>query len=241
MACLERRLKSWQAGNINDLVLEGRTIQQCLPKRGSDHNVNQYLAQPFSKLMLEGKTTAALRLLTDQNNGGLLKLNNIIPSSNQESLTVHEILESKHPQGHPAQLDTIPSTKNVPPAIHLVVFESIDAAVIRSSALRADGAVGPSGIDARGWRRLYTSFQTASNDLCHSLALPAKRLCTVSVDPQGFSPLLACRLVALDKNPGICPIGICEVANSSFQKQLSRSFEKIYSKLQDPFNSVPVR
>jgi len=31
------------------------------------------------------------------------------------------------------------------------------------------------------------------------------------VDPDGLAPLMACCLVALDKQPGVRPIGICEV------------------------------
>ena len=30
--CLDRRLNTWLNGDLNDLLLEGRTIQQCLPK-----------------------------------------------------------------------------------------------------------------------------------------------------------------------------------------------------------------
>ena len=70
------------------------------------------------------------------------------------------------------------------------------------------GSAGPSGIDAHGWRRLCTSFKGASSELCHSLALVARRICTSYVDPKSISPLLACRLIALDKNPGVRPIGI---------------------------------
>ena len=39
----------------------------------------------------------------------------------------------------------------------------------------------------------------------------AQRLCSALVDPVGLRALLACRLIAQDKNPGIYPIGICEV------------------------------
>ncbi len=94
----------------------------------------------------------------------------------------------------------------------------LDAASIRTAALRTDGAAGPSCIDARGWRRICTSFHTASHDLCHALALLAKRLCTDHVDPQGLAPLVACRLIALDKNPGVRPIGICETARRIIAK-----------------------
>jgi hypothetical protein len=46
--------------------------------------------------------------------------------------------------------------------------------------------------------------------LCNSLSIVAKRLCTQHVDPNCLSAFLACRLVALNKNPGVRPIGICE-------------------------------
>ena len=42
------------------------------------------------------------------------------------------------------------------------------------------------------------------------MAATAKRLCTCLVDPSSVSSLMACRLMALNKNPGVRPIGICE-------------------------------
>ena len=48
-------------------------------------------------------------------------------------------------------------------------------------------------------------------DLCASIAKMTKRLCSEYVDPQGISSLLACRLIALDKSPGVRPIGVGEV------------------------------
>ena len=100
------------------------------------------------------------------------------------------------------------NTTTEPPIVHPVVFEAIDATSIKRAALHTDGAAGPSGIDARGWRRLCTSFQSASDDLCHSLALLARRLCTEFVCPEGLMALVACRLIALDKKRGVHPIGI---------------------------------
>ena len=89
------------------------------------------------------------------------------------------------------------------------------------------GAARPSGLDAKNWRRLYTAFKAASKDLCHSLALMARHLSTTYVDPADLSPFLACPLIALDKNPGVHPIGICETARRIIAKAIL-SFTKGY-------------
>jgi hypothetical protein len=38
----------------------------------------------------------------------------------------------------------------------------------------------------------------------------ARRLATTCVDPLGLHAFTACRLAPLNKNPGVCPIGIAE-------------------------------
>ena len=92
--------------------------------------------------------------------------------------------------------------------------------MIRSAALKINGAAGPSGLDAHGWRRLYTCFKSASRDLCASLASVARRICSSYVNPTLIAPLLACRLIALDKNPGVRPIGIGDTARRIIAKAL---------------------
>ena len=78
--------------------------------------------------------------------------------------------------------------------------------------MQIHGSSGPSCLDAHAWRRLCTSFKGASIDLCNSLACVARRLCTSYVDPKSVSSFLACRLIALDKCPGVRPIGIGDTA-----------------------------
>jgi len=97
--------------------------------------------------MVQGKIRAALQLLTDQSKG-VLQLNDVIPSNTSDSVSVRDILERKHPPGHPAQPDIILQGDNISPVIHPVVFDSLDATRIRTAALHTDGAAGPSGIDA---------------------------------------------------------------------------------------------
>ena len=163
-----------------------------------------------------GKTKAALDLLSQAQKGGVLHLND--DPNNPVFPTVRDILKSKHPRGQYAHAECIiPSTTQ---DVHPVVFDSIDANAIRSTALQTTGSAGPSGLDAHEWRRLCTAFKGASTDLCNSLALVAKRLCTSYVDPKCVSPLLTCRLIALDKSPGVHPIGIGDTARQIIAKAI---------------------
>ena len=145
--------------------------------------------------------------------GQVLHLDNCIPGgSNNAPLTIRDVLLSKHPSGRPVSTNALYNVTAEPPSVHPVVFDVIDADSIKRVALHTDGAAGPSGVDARGWRRLCASFHSASNDLCQSLALLARRVCTEFVCPEGLMAFTACRLIALDKSPGVRPIGIGEVS-----------------------------
>ena len=166
--------------------------------------------------MFQGKIKTALRLITEQNVGNVLQLDSNVSGGVD---TVRDALLSKHPSpGRPASISALYNTTIEPPDVHPVVFEAIDATTIKTAALCTDGAARPSGIDARGWRRLCASFHSASTDLCHSLALLARRLCSQFVHPDGLSALLACRLIAPDKNPGVRPIGVGEISRRIIAK-----------------------
>ena len=106
------------------------------------------MARSFAKLMFQGKTKAAFRLVTEQKRGGLLHLDSVIVPGNSDNtpLTVHNALLSKHPDGQPASPSALVFGNTEPPAIHPVLFESIDAAVIKNASLSTSGAADPSDI-----------------------------------------------------------------------------------------------
>ena len=72
---------------------------------------------------------------------------------------------------------------------------------------------------------MCTSFKSTSADLCEAIAATARRMCTCFVDPQSLSAFVACRLVALDKCPGVRPIGIGE----SLRRIIGRAVAKAVS------------
>ena len=203
---LEHRLKLWRDGALDELVREGRMIQNHLRNKSFMRKETQ-ITRSFTKLMFEGNIRAALQLLVGRDRGGVLSLDDPADSSNP-GYRVRDALRAKHPTAQPLRRECL-----VPPTnsseVHPVLFDALDAAVIPSAALRTTGAAGPSGIDVREWRRWCTSFHVASNDLCAAIALFARRLCATYLSPEIFSPFLTCRLIALDKSPGVRPIGVC--------------------------------
>ena len=85
------------------------------------------------------------------------------------------------------------------------------------------GGAGPSGIDTDTWKRILCSKSggKASEILCDSIANIVRRFATEHVDPNCIDALVNCRLLPLDKNPGIRPIGIGEVLRRIMGKAFS--------------------
>ena len=120
--------------------------------------------------------------------------------------STRDILKEKHPAGK----DPIASCliDGEPETVNPITFDGLDADAIRQAALHTHGAAGPSGLDAYAWRRLCSSFKSASNSLCAALSAVARRIATTSVNPEGLCAFVACRLIPLDKCPGVRPIGV---------------------------------
>ena len=154
--------------------------------------------------MRKGNVNAAINLLTADMRNNIRE--RILPLNN-ETLN---LLRLKHPDSKDAHESVMLS--DVPGRIHPVKFEVIDAEMIRKAAMKTRGGSGPSGLDADGWKRILLSknFSESSSDLCQTLAKVTKNLCIeeLSTSLKGF---LACRLIPLNKSPGLRPIGVGEV------------------------------
>ena len=101
-ACLDRRLRLWKKGDIETLVSEGRSLQQHLTKNGPSSSKNYCnLARSFARLMFQGKTTAALQLLSQQGKTGVLHLDDPVDGGDQGTMSVLDALRAKHPCAQP--------------------------------------------------------------------------------------------------------------------------------------------
>ena len=146
------------------------------------------------------------------------------------------MLTKKHPPKQPPKPSAILTSETPSNEPHPVLFERIDGQFIHKIALRMDGAAGPSGLDAASWKRLCSCYSSSSTDLCTAIASIARKLCSQYVDPESISAFVACRLIALDKQPGVCPIGIGEtircIVNKAITEALRDNIEEAAGSLQ---------
>ena len=98
VACLQRRLISWQEGDIDSLVREGCTIQRRIRQTSSHIDEAQRTARILTRLMFRGKVKAAMQILSTEGKGTSLPLDSIVSTS------VHDELTKKHP--HQVNLHT---------------------------------------------------------------------------------------------------------------------------------------
>ena len=199
---MERRLSMWRAGEIEDLLAEGRALQQRLRGGQKKHDWQR----GFVRLMLAGRSSAAMRVLRSGSAGGILSLDDCL-----EEKSIWDILREKHPEPARANPDYLATTP-LPGSErgHPVLFEGVDGAAVVKAALSIQGGAGPSGLDANAWRQLITGYRP-SKHLADAMASLFRRLCTEYVDPASTFAFTCSRLVPLDKNPGVRPIGIGEV------------------------------
>ena len=137
----------WQAGEFDKLVREARYIQECYASRRRSRTPEQ-VSKIFSKLMLEGKVNAAMRLLDETNSGD-------VPSLSNEVL---EELLKKHPASQPADESTL--IRGEVPFVDPAVFANIDEASVVRAAMYTKGAAGPFGLDALGWGGIFLFRRT---------------------------------------------------------------------------------
>ena len=200
---IARRLKQWQDGDLDGLYNEGKALQMRLLK--GSRRKTETEAQQFNKLMSTGKISSAIAKLTDTSKG-VLSLDEIVKGK-----TVEQTLIEKHPQSKPIDENYITPVSDETIPFHPSIFDQINGQHIKKAAMRTHGSHGPSGLDANEWRRILTHFGQQSVEISKTIAKIAKKLATEELDPELMEPYNACRLIPLDKNPGVRPIGIGEV------------------------------
>ena len=96
--------------------------------------------------MLEGQVQAALQIIAQNGNSGILSL-----KVNWKQLC------QKHLPKQPLVPAAIVEPETSIEEPHCIMFDQIDWHMTQRTALLTDGAAGPSGLDAVAWKRLCSS------------------------------------------------------------------------------------
>ena len=146
-------------------------------------------ARIFAKLVMEGQINSALRYLSEDHSEGVLPLTDDVVMQ----------LREKHLDAQRAKLGSLlfGPVEDIPDS----VYQEINGELVREAALRTKGSGGPSGVDANGFKRILAckSFKRSSINLCESIATLTRRLCTEFVDPLTIEPIVASRLIPLQR------------------------------------------
>ena len=128
---LKRRLNQWKDGQIEKLLVEGKTIQERLFKDNVKNQSSNRKATLFARFMENGKVNKALKLLENSEKGGILPLT-------EETF---EMLLEKHPKASEASNDILieEEVQNV----HPVIYDSIDSKMFRDAIVKIRGSAGP--------------------------------------------------------------------------------------------------
>ena len=210
--CLLRRLKQWKNRDLEQILKEVRLIQKRF-KSNKKTKSTEDISRIFGKLVMEGKISAALKFLDNESSCGVL----------QYSETVVAELKEKHPKLEPATKESLlhgPIDQILP-----YLFNSIDEQAVLQCAIRTKGSAAPSGMDAELYRRILCSksFNSSGKALREEIAILAKNILLKSYDPVLLEGYVASRVIPLDKNPGIRPIGVGEVLRRIIGKVISHN------------------
>ena len=121
-------------------------------------------------------------------------------------MTVLEALGLKHPDPCAPPDWILPALDNLP----LFEDSQITGSHILSIAHRLQGGAGPGRCDASHWRDILLRYGSSRTRLHDSVAGLCHRLCNSIVPWDNIRALVASHLIALDKCPGVRPIGIGE-------------------------------
>ena len=161
--------------------------------------------------MWEGKTQAALKMLSKDYENDVIEIDDSILTE----------LKSKHPPVAKVKQDSLllgPINK-----LSHCYSDEIDEIMIAKSASLTKGAGRLSQLDADQFCHmlLRKKFKTEAEELRDQIAVLARTLVSTLVNPKSIKALTTCRLIPLNKNPSVRPIGVGEVLRRIMGKAIN--------------------
>ena len=164
-------------------------------------------------MVLEGKIQQAVRFVTERGQGGALKVDDMVRGKDGTESSVYDILQSKHPDSiSPGEV----AFEEYPEVPEMVTLD-ITSETVQKVASKLSGAAGPGGVDSMALQQWLLRFGTNSNQLRESVANLCYWLANETPPWTAYRAIMANRLIALDKCPGVKPVGVGKFGDAFLQ------------------------
>ena len=207
---LERRMKLWTDHEFDVLMQEMERCDRSFKLVRKFANDKDHIVRVFTRMMLQGKVRAAVRWLSEESRKGVFFPSDLNEKKDGKGVivlsSVWDILCNKHPE------PVIPDKSSLLECETLPIFEEVEingGHVLKVSRMIQGGA-GPGGCDASHWQDSLLRYGAHSERLRESVASLCRKLANSIVPWECIKALMSSRLIALDKCPGVRPVGVGE-------------------------------
>ena len=206
-AKIESRMKLWNEGRFNAL-LEDVEVEARLRRGPRREKTTEEVDRDFNARVLSGHLRSPVRGITQRDGGNVISADGTCSKS---GLPVLEVLRAKHPAPRePTSIGieggTFETYDSIPVTIPLVISSD----TVEEISAKLTGSAGPGGPDSLTLKTWCLGFGQTSGELRAEIANFATWMANTNPSWAAYRALMACRLVALDKEPGTRPLGIGE-------------------------------
>lgn len=213
---IAHKLRLWNQGDYQTLVEMTLYDLKTSLSRAQGITTPEQRAKTFHRKVLRGNLRSAVRYITEREKGSILYPDDIDEKTGKP---VSQVLAEKHPDSRRADPTKLPHYPSTPCLVPIVISEDIVAEV----ANNLSGGAGLGGIDSILLKHLLLKHGGASRRLRVAVANFTEWMANESPPWAAIRALMSGRLVALDKCPGIRPIGIGEL----WRRLISKCFLKV--------------
>ncbi|KAL7526623.1 hypothetical protein ACHAXR_001569, partial [Thalassiosira sp. AJA248-18] len=192
----------WEQGKVAELVQDTVAIALRGVGGGSPSVDDESIARKYHSMVIAGKLRSAFD-----------------GDDTKSGRKVIDVLRDKHPPLLIPDLEkedwaSFEKYDECPNAIPV----DCSAEIVEEVAGKLSGGAGPGSIDALMLKKWLLRYGKASQELREELAAWTEWLCNENPPWAAFRAMMSCRLVALDKCPGVRPLGIGEIFRRAIAK-----------------------
>ena len=206
---ITRRMDLWDAGKIAELAEEIVRAEKAGESKGAAPEDDDAITRRFHPMLVDGRLRVAVRWATSRSSGGMLSP---ADTDSKKGRPIINVLRDKHPDCRTPDLekDKLASFEEYLPPRDGTPLDC-DQEIVQDVRNKFSDGVSPSSVDRLALKYWLLRYGKHSQVLREELAVWVEWLRNTAPPLAAYLALQTCRLVALDKQLGVRPVGIGEI------------------------------